>query len=320
MEAAAILGSKKWTPKWGPFSGQFLASQALAFWQWCNFALREASREPLVINLDESSIGFHWSGLFGTVSDREATDKVKSTTAKARATYICAVTHDPEVQQLLPQVLLGNTRCFTTAFVQQAAELFPHLVVWREKSAWNTQRLMAKYLRCLGDRLGPILETRQVYLLLDLAPCHLHDSLFDLAYTLGLRFLYIPPGMTSLLQPCDSHVFAAFEHDLQETWRQRKATALAGQVTLEIWLEIVAMAIAKLASKPWRHAFDSNGIFDRQQKASSALLRKLGWAHVPLVPSALLTGALDQFLFPVNWQGNAAKYIQWNPHAVRTLD
>ena len=225
MEAAAILGSKKWTPKWGPFSGQFLASQALAFWQWCNFALREASREPLVINLDESSIGFHWSGLFGTVSDREATDKVKSTTAKARATYICAVTHDPEVQQLLPQVLLGNTRCFTTAFVQQAAELFPHLVVWREKSAWNTQRLMAKYLRCLGDRLGPILETRQVYLLLDLAPCHLHDSLFDLAYTLGLRFLYIPPGMTSLLQPCDSHVFAAFKHDLQETWRQRKATA-----------------------------------------------------------------------------------------------
>ena len=143
---------------------------------------------------------------------------------------------------------------------------------------------------------------------------------FDLAYTLGLRFLYIPPGMTSLLQPCDSHVFAAFKHDLQETWRQRKATALAGQVTLEIWLEIVAMAIAKLASKPWRHAFDSNGIFDRQQKASSALLRKLGWAHVPLVPSALLTGALDQFLFPVNWQGNAAKYIQWNPHAVRTLD
>ena len=56
--------------------------------------------------------------------------------------------------------------------------------------------------------------------------------------------------MTSFLQPCDSHVFAAFKHDLQEAWRQRKANAPAGQVTLDIWLEIVASAIAKLASKP----------------------------------------------------------------------
>ena len=221
------MGPKNGRRNGGRFRGNFSACQALAFWQWCNYALGEASREPLVINVDESSIGFHWSGLFGTVAGSgSATDKVKSTTAKARATYICAVTHDHEVQQLLPQVLLGNTRCFTTAFVQRAAELFPHLVVWREKSAWNTHRLMARYLRCLGDRLGPILDTRQVYLLLDLAPCHLHDSLFDLAYTLGLRFLYIPPGMTSFLQPCEGHVVAAFKHDLQEAWRQRKAKSL----------------------------------------------------------------------------------------------
>ena len=315
------MGPKNGRRNGGRFRDNFSACQALAFWQWCNYALGEASREPLVINVDESSIGFHWGGLFGTVvGSGSATDKVKSTTAKARATYICAVTHDHEVQQLLPQVLLGNTRCFTTAFVQRAAELFPHLVVWREKSAWNTHRLMARYLRCLGDRFGPILDTRQVYLLLDLAPCHLHDSLFDLAYTLGLRFLYIPPGMTSFLQPCDSHVFAAFKHDLQEAWRQRKANAPAGQVTLEIWLEIVASAIAKLASKPWRRAFDSNGVIERQQQISPSLVRKLGWDQIPFAPSVPVTGTLDQFLFPINWQGSPAKYIHWNPHAVRTLD
>ena len=315
------MGPKNGRRNGGRFRGNFSACQALAFWQWCNYALGEASREPLVINVDESSIGFHWGGLFGTVvGSGSATDKVKSTTAKARATYICAVTHDHEVQQLLPQVLLGNTRCFTTAFVQRAAELFQHLVVWREKSAWNTHRLMARCLRCLGDRLGPILDTRQVYLLLDLAPCHLHDSLFDLAYTLGLRFLYIPPGMTSFLQPCDSHVFAAFKHDLQEAWRQRKANAPAGQVTLEIWLEIVASAIAKLASKPWRRAFDSNGVIERQQQISPSLVRKLGWAQIPFAPSVPVAGTLDQFLFPINWQGSPAKYIHWNPHAVRTLD
>ena len=44
------------------------------------------------------------------------------------------------------------------------------------------------------------------------------------------------------------------------------------------------------------------------------------WAHVPLVPSALVAGSLDRFLFPVNWPGSAAKYIQWKPHAVRAFD
>ena len=99
-----------------------------------------------------------------------------------------------------------------------------------------------------------------------------------------------------------------------------KGQCPAGQVTLEIWLEIVASAIAKLASKPWRRAFDSDGILERQQQISFSLVRKLGWAQVPLAPSVPVTGSLDQFLFPVNWQGSTAKYIQWNPHAVRTLD
>ena len=108
----------------------------------------------------------HWvslGALSGTVVRQGAPmDKVKSQALKARATYICAVTHDPEVQQLLPQVLLGNKRLFPAAFARHAAELCPRVVVWRENSAWNTHRLMARYLRLLCDRLGAILESRQV--------------------------------------------------------------------------------------------------------------------------------------------------------------
>lgn len=247
-------------------------------------------------------------------------DKVKSQALKARATYICAVTHDPEAQQLLPQVLLGNKRLFPAAFARHAAELCPRVVVWRENSAWNTHRLMARYLRLLCDRLGAILESRQVLLLLDLAPCHLHDSLFDLAYSLGLRLLFVPPGMTSLLQPCDTHIFAAFKHNVQESWRRRRAAAPDGQVSLELWLEIVANATKKLSSKPWKHAFESDGILGYQHRISSPLLSKLGWVDAPPVPSTMPSGGLPDCLFPLKWQGNAAKYIQWNPHAVRTLD
>eukprot|EP00438_Fugacium_kawagutii_P013005 Skav209216 [mRNA] locus=scaffold603:9755:11004:+ [translate_table: standard] len=288
----------------------------MAFWQWCNFALGEASREPLVINVDESSIAFHWSGLSGTVVRQGGpADKIKTSALRARITYISAITHDVEIQQLLPQVLLGSTRCFTAAFVRQAAELCPRIVVWREKSGWNTHRLMALYLRLLCSQLGGLLAVRQVYLLVDLAPCHLRDSLFDLAYSLGVRLIYVPPSMTSLLQPLDTHVFAVFKHALEENWRLRKAAAPSGQLNLTTWLEVVASAIDFLSSRTWRHAFESDGILRSQQSVSDALLRKLGWSETPAIPSTIVTGALDQVLFPKSWRGNPAKYIQWNPHA-----
>lgn len=293
----------------------------MALWQWCNYALAEATREPLVINMDESSVGFHWSGLAGTVVQQGGpADKVKPSALRARVTYISAVTHDVEIQQLLPQVLLGSMRCFPAAFVRQAAELCPRIVVWREKSGWNTHRLMARYLRLLCSQLGGLLAVRQVYLLLDLAPCHLRDSLFDLAYSLGVRLLYVPPSMTCLFQPLDTHVFSIFKYALQEKWRLRKAAAPNGQVSLTSWFEVVASAVEVLSSKPWRHAFESDGILSSQQCVSDLLLRKLGWSEVPTVPSTIVAGALEQFLFPKTWRGNPAKYIQWNPHAIRTLE
>ena len=233
---------------------------------------------------------------------------------------MCAMTHDVEVQKILPQVLLGNGRCFSTDFVRSAHELHPGLVVWREKSAWNNRKLMAKYLRLLCGKLGAIMESRQVYLLLDLAPCHLHDSLFDLACSLGLRLLYIPPGMTSYLQPCDTHLFSLFKFHLQENWRQKKSEAPDGKVTVIMWLDIVAKTIEFVSSKDWKHAFNSDGILSYQANVSQALLQKLALAEVPGIPSTLLEDAQSQLLFPANWRGNPAKYIQWNPHAVRTLE
>ncbi|CAK9114123.1 unnamed protein product, partial [Durusdinium trenchii] len=147
--------------------------KALAFYQWCNYWQANTEREPLLINMDESSLAFHWSGLAGTVAEAAvsvATDKAKLSSRRARVTYLCCITHDSTVQPLLPQVLLGNSRSFPLEFVKQAAEVEPGITVWREKSAWNSHRLMRKFLRLLCARLGDLLKTRSVGLLLDFAP------------------------------------------------------------------------------------------------------------------------------------------------------
>ena len=223
MYSGYTEGGRFLGPKTGAVFGfNLIFAQALAFFQWCNFALQKAEHEPepLVINVDETSLAFHWSGLVGTILREScAADRSKLKERRARATYICAITHDAEVQKLLPQVLLGNSRSFPAKFEESAAEVCPKLVIWRAKSAWCTQRLMERYFRLLSEHLAPVLTSRNVCVVLDLAPCHLHDSLFTLAHGLGLRLIYVPPGMTSSLQPCDTHYFARFKSLVQERWR-----------------------------------------------------------------------------------------------------
>ena len=324
MYSGYTEGSRFLGPKTGAVFGfNLIFAQALAFFQWCNFALQKAEHEPepLVINVDETSLAFHWSGLVGTILREScAADRSKLKERRARATYICAITHDAEVQKLLPQVLLGNSRSFPAKFAESAAEVCPKLVIWRAKSAWCTQRLLERYFRLLSEHLAPVLTSRNVCVVLDLAPCHLHDSLFTLAHGLGLRLIYVPPGMTSSLQPCDTHYFARFKSLVQERWRQEKSGAPGGRLTILMWAKVVASVIETMSLQQWRHAFESTGILCEQQCLSSALLQKFRWVEKPKVSAITPNENLSQWLFPKNWRGNPAKYIAWDPRAIRTVD
>ena len=324
MYSGYTEGGRFLGPKTGAVFGfNLIFAQALAFFQWCNFALQKAEHEPepLVINVDETSLAFHWSGLVGTILREScAADRSKLKERRARATYICAITHDAEVQKLLPQVLLGNPRSFPAKFAESAAEICPKLVIWRAKSAWCIQRLMERYFRLLSEHLAPVLTSRNVRVVLDLAPCHLHDSLFTLAHGLGLRLIYVPPGMTSSLQPCDTHYFARFKSLVQERWRQEKSGAPGGRLTILMWAKVVASVIETMSLQQWRHAFESTGILREQQCLSSALLQKFSWVEKPKVSAIMPNENLSQWLFPKNWPGNPAKYIAWDPRAIRTVD
>ena len=241
---------------------------------------------------------------------------------RARATYICSIADDPIVQKVLPQILIGNVHCFSKSFMREAAALCPRITLWRAKSAWNCHKLMKDYIRLLCEHLGDLLRLRSVYLLLDLAPCHIHDSIYELAKGKGLRLLFVPPSMTFLLQPTDTHCFSHFKFTVEEAWREQKGRAAGGQVTLLMWTKIISDAIETLPLRDWRHAFQSDGILDRQQFIAPHLLANLGWAERPEVASAPPNEFQARHLFPKNWSGNAAKYILWDRSQwyIRTLD
>ena len=132
---------------------------------------------------------------------------------------------------------------------------------------------MKDYIRLLYEHLGDLLRLRSVYLLLDLAPCHTHDSIYELAKSKGLRLLFVPPSMTFLLQPTDAHCFSHFKFTVEEAWREQKGRASGGQVTLLMWTKSFLMQlrhcrcmIGAMPSKVMAFWTTSNGLpsFSRQ--------------------------------------------------------
>ena len=311
-----------WGAFLGPSSFDFLPREVRTFFQLVNHALEARGRgEPLLINMDESSIRMYPGRLTGAIAAKRGSDRVSLQDKRACFTYICSLSHDPSVQGTLPQIVLGNKRRLSTQLMREAARACPSLTLWRETSAWMTHSSTKRYINLLCQRLGDVIRSRSVYLILDLAPAHLHDSIFELAYKRGLRLLYIPPGLTSVLQPCDSHCFSGLKVAFSERWRQHRSRSAEGRVSPTDWLRAVGEAVEIAVQKDWRHAFESDGLLQSQQYVSQRLLELLEWTSPPDIPRGP-PSLQPKWLFPRNWAGSPAQYVLWTPRAayVRTLD
>ena len=132
-----------------------------------------------------SNFGAHFRGCFwggrltGAIAAKSGSDRVSLQDKRACFTYICSLSHDPSVQGTLPQIVLGNKRRLSTQLMREAARACPSLTLWRETSAWMTHGSTKRYINLLCQRLGDVIRSRSVYLILDLAPAHLHDSILS---------------------------------------------------------------------------------------------------------------------------------------------
>lgn len=251
-------------------------------------------RAPLVVNLDETSLAYHMSGLKGTVvKGSKARDGARLADVRGHVSYLASITHDVSVQPLLPQVLLGNVHKFTVKMLRTLQPDVPANVhLWRELTAWNTHATMRRYVTLLADSLGSLVQTRYVILLLDCAAVHFHPSIEKLAKEKGLRLVYVPTKMTSLLQPCDTHLFSIFKHALQENWRCRKSDAVGGVMDTVAWVTVILKTIQEVvAKKCWQHAFQADGILDQQSNLSKKLCEALGLKAIPCVGHSAPTAA-----------------------------
>ena len=287
-----------------------IGNQAHAVWQWYNCCAARVPRgkQPLRINLDETSVCLFQGGGKGTVAlnKRRGNPSEEPHERASRAKRRCCLTHvaficeKPDIQPLLPQVIVGNPATFLVrdfAALQAAAPLNVHLV--RQKSAWNNKELMARIITMLGIALREHLAEWQPILLLDCSRVHLHPIVFNRCLANNIWPIIVPAKLTWLLQPCDTHAFLRFKIYLRKAYQAARARAVSQELNVAEFLACMYSAIRfVLQGTVWDTAFDADGFGHGQQRLSNLVLRNLNISDPLHLPDSLPTDELLRECFP----------------------
>ena len=294
----------------------------MVFYQWVNHAADAVGKIPLIIGMDETSLAYAFGRQAGTVILKAALphgckrqrEQVSTQDLRGHVTYIAFMTAHAAIQAILPQIVIGNEHKFTKRMMQAASKLGAGLVTfWREKSAWNSQKLMCKVLSLLAKALLPWAATHQPVLVLDVARSHISAVIWALAKRLGIRLVYIPARLTWLLQPADTHLFFKFKSALRKLWLDAAIADEAGVVSDEEWLRIIVTAIRNiLVGSLWDAAFRSNGVVPQQIGISSRVLSCLNWDAVPLLPAGAPTLQQLRLVFPRRMRLRSASVVDYS--------
>lgn len=270
--------------------------------------------------MDETSLAYNYgSGKGFLVSQRalplgkaHRKEALSSSDAKARISFLGFVTHDSAVQPKLPQIMIGNERRFTKKLMNAlAAHTPPGYYLWREKSSWNTHALMRKAICVLVKHLKDYVATHQLILVLDVASCHLHNSICSLAKQKGVILLYIPGKLTWLLQPADTHVFCRLKRRLRQLWLDLVVRSVSGEVSHTEWLAEVFKLISKLFNGiPWRSAFESDGLLDNNT-IGKRVLTEMGWDRPNMLPASIPSAEQLKVVLPQRSKLSHATMFNW---------
>ena len=297
--------------------------EAVGTWQWCNFleSLAPAGKQVVRINLDETCCRLCTEATKGAVavgrnrSRKEALigeHKASLSARRMAVTLVASVCDDTEIQALLPQVILGNERVLSKGEAHRInAEPDACVYCVRQKSGWVNKEILSKILHLMGVALKPWQQTRYFVLCMDACPCHCSVEVVRACNKAGLHVGYVAASMTSILQPCDTHVFARMKRFFRagmETLRLQSAT---GEAQTYDVLKLINEAVRCVLNKnDWKEAFARTGLRDVQRGVSKSTLRKLQWAEVPQIGSALPSLAQLQQVYPSNFKIPLANIFQ----------
>lgn len=247
------------------FGHRFVShTQATTYWQCVRCAEQAvpADKKLLRMNLDETSVSMAPdlnAGLIVARSAPSARAPVCRHESRTNVTYVALICDSPVVQSTLPHFIIGSKAQITKANcekLRRSSRPGTH-VIRNEHKAWNNSMVMQRILKIVSDVLP---DDVQPVLILDVAPCHIAETVMKKARALGIWLVYVPAQITFLLQPLDTHAFASFKAWLRQQYAALQSKAEGGLVCRLRWLQVLQTAKREFFdARTWAHSFQDTG-------------------------------------------------------------
>ena len=245
--------------------------RAAIFIRWAKW-LRDQSpsgRRLVVINMDETAISerkhnsrgtwMHSAGL-----DEHGPEGKSKLQGFPRCCLIACITDDAGLQSHLPQVFLPRTPRSGVPSVAVrgvfANAAYP-IEAWHGSSGWNVLHTMKTWLRAVESVARHHRPGCSIIMVLDAYSVHASLETARLCRALGIRVLYVPSGMTWLLQPLDTHVFSQLKRRMRKRMLRKRLDSETGKLAWSDALECATFAVREdLVHKTWCTAMSRAGL------------------------------------------------------------
>jgi len=262
------------------------------------------------INFDETCIPLIQSSHGGLLvhdaallqrSPQSLTRDVSRAEMRTNLTYVAFISDDPAIQHLLPQFIIVSKRTLCDAAVVRLKDHMPEsCILLRQDKAWVSQNTLIYMFEEISRRLRPLSPDVNIIVYADAYRAHICSRVLRTYGRLYMRFVCIPAGLTWVLQPCDTHLFALLKHHYRIQSEVANMSARRPGVNVVHILTALGAAIDHIMQRTsWSSAFRGLGLCGHQALVSARVRHKLSLPDVPIhLPHGLPSLQQLELIFP----------------------
>ena len=262
--------------------------EVLVFLRWVRFLVVRAvwDRQHVIVNMDETQLADvknQGTGMIGgrkrKRTDRRRAPRDPEDRHHTKVTYMAAIADSPELQPLLPQVILPRYTQHASppaVLLHMYAEFGHPFEFWHGTAGATTPGIVRCWMTRLRSVISSFNDRAWIILALDCHTNHLCGETMAHLRRLGMIPLFVPAKLTWLLQLLDVFVFGMLKKDMRlEEVRSREAS-FTGAVARRERMKFATSSIRRIiVNRDWSRAFDKLGYGNLHRPSASQLRQYL---------------------------------------------
>ena len=252
--------------------------KVIVFLRWARFLLVQIvwNRQHVVVNMDETqlaSVKNHGTGMISgrrkKRTDQRRAPRDPEDRHHTKVTYMAAVSDSPDLQPLLPQVILPRYTQHASpppAMLHTYADFGHPFEFWHGTAGATTPGIVQTWMTRLRSIISSFNDRAWIILIMDCDTNHLCVTTMAHLRRLGMIPLLVPAKLTWLLQLLDVFVFGMLKKDMRlEEVRSRESSA-TGPLAKRERMKFATSSIRRIIiNRDWTSAFNKLGYgnFDR---------------------------------------------------------